>query len=563
MPSLSSAVVGAGHRLRSSVTNRWAALAIVVASGCAPADCPKGSVRNSDDGLCYLYGDAGSGDEDGVDDGGAAGGDEAGGPGDGDGSAGDGAGGGSAGDDSGGDEGGVEPTIADSCEPPDRLPADPLEKLGELDLQSMIFAEAVDIELDPDRGIAVLAGHGGLMLVDISDPGNPSWQSSDTPERYEGRFQNLELGQDGTVYATHWDHGMAVYDLTVSPPERLADIEREGAAGMARVDDSLLMVDKKAARLVVYDVSVPARPRFVTEVEGLSAPFAPFVLGDRAYVADNTEGIVIYDISTPASPAWLGAVETGASVQDLAFSADGRTMYAAAGGAGVQVWSLDDPDVPILLDTLPLAYSVLSVAVGDGLLWAVDQQDVVAIDVSTPRAPLVLNARQTGQWSMHVAASGREAWVADWAWIRGFTASGDAVGDLDPATTTLYLDPDGGSLELALANLGGADVTLSGIQASDERVSWSSSDVVVAPRQSASLTLSWEGGEPFESTLCIASDDPDAPVQEVALVSTAEGGRAGIGAMAPDFELEDLDGNLLRLSDQRGRPVVLAYFATW
>ena len=31
------------------------------------------------------------------------------------------------------------------------------------------------------------------------------------------------------------------------------------------------------------------------------------------------------------------------------------------------------------------------------------------------------------------------------------------------------------------------------------------------------------------------------------------------GDLAPDFELKDVEGNLVRLSDFRGRPVLLAF----
>lgn len=31
------------------------------------------------------------------------------------------------------------------------------------------------------------------------------------------------------------------------------------------------------------------------------------------------------------------------------------------------------------------------------------------------------------------------------------------------------------------------------------------------------------------------------------------------GELAPDFELKDIEGNLIRLSDFRGKPVVLAF----
>jgi len=539
-------------RILPAPYSRLGMLALVL-PGCGPGDCPKGSVRHADDGLCHLI------DHDDDDDGGEGTGDAGGGDGEGDeGGSGDESG---SGDDGGGDDG-EDPPIADNCEPPATLPTDPLQALGEYFLQDEVFAEAVDIEVD---GTTVLvAGHGGLMVLDISDPADPVWVTHDSPESYFTRFQNLEVGRDGIVFATNWDYGLAVYNINApGSPDRIADVNREGAAGMALVGDNLFVVDKAAGQLAVYDTTVPSNPRLSREVEGLSAPYAPFVQGDRLYVADNTLGIVVFDISSPDSPVRLGAVETGASVQDLDFSADGATMYAAAGGAGVQVWALDDPDQPALVDTLPLAYSVLSVATGDGLLWAVDQQDVVAIDISTPRAPLVLNAHETGQWSMHVAAVDNQAWVADWAWMRGYAASGAAVGDLDPATDTLYLDPEGGSAELKLANLGGAEVTIAGIEVGDTRVSWEATGSVVDPGTTSTVTLSWEGGEPFETSVCIASDDPDTPVQEVALVSSPAEGRTGVGSIAPDFALQDLDGNTHRLSDQRGRPVVLAYFATW
>jgi cytochrome c biogenesis protein CcmG, thiol:disulfide interchange protein DsbE len=38
---------------------------------------------------------------------------------------------------------------------------------------------------------------------------------------------------------------------------------------------------------------------------------------------------------------------------------------------------------------------------------------------------------------------------------------------------------------------------------------------------------------------------------------------ARVGDKAADFELEDLDGNIVKLSDYKGQVVVLNYFATW
>jgi len=38
---------------------------------------------------------------------------------------------------------------------------------------------------------------------------------------------------------------------------------------------------------------------------------------------------------------------------------------------------------------------------------------------------------------------------------------------------------------------------------------------------------------------------------------------AEVGALAPDFELASKDGELVRLSDYRGRPVAVTFMHTW
>lgn len=47
-------------------------------------------------------------------------------------------------------------------------------------------------------------------------------------------------------------------------------------------------------------------------------------------------------------------------------------------------------------------------------------------------------------------------------------------------------------------------------------------------------------------------------------VSLANKGEyTGVGEAAYNFELEDLDGNMVKLSDHKGQVVVVNYFATW
>ncbi len=50
---------------------------------------------------------------------------------------------------------------------------------------------------------------------------------------------------------------------------------------------------------------------------------------------------------------------------------------------------------------------------------------------------------------------------------------------------------------------------------------------------------------------------------ETRAADAALSGRARVGALAPDFVLTALDGSTVRLSDLRGRPVVVNFWATW
>lgn len=63
---------------------------------------------------------------------------------------------------------------------------------------------------------------------------------------------------------------------------------------------------------------------------------------------------------------------------------------------------------------------------------------------------------------------------------------------------------------------------------------------------------------PWEPTL-------HGPVSQVKPSGAAAGLPTGpvVGQMAPNFRLEDLNGNMVELADLRGHPVVLNFWATW
>jgi hypothetical protein len=74
-----------------------------------------------------------------------------------------------------------------------------------------------------------------------------------------------------------------------------------------------------------------------------------------------------------------------------------------------------------------------------------------------------------------------------------------------------------------------------------------------------------DDGEPADTKLCIASNDPDMPQQWVRLNETSEFDSASkVGQLAPDFVLPDIHNTgLYQLSDYFGQPIYLCFFSTW
>jgi hypothetical protein len=440
---------------------------------------------------------------------------------------------------------------------------DPIELVGKLHVQTYSFVELIDIEVIPDRDLVLAAGQGGLMTLDISSETSPGYLKTVAPDSFHQRFYRLEVGPEDVVYTTHRDYGMVVYDLSdPSSPQEHRILEAEDFSGMASTDTHLFLVTH-AGELIVYDITAPLSPAEITRIDGLGNPWEPHLLGDRLYVADNSLGIVVVDISDPDAPTVVGAVEATGGVQDIAFSPDGSALYAAVGGAGLETFTLDDPDEPVSLGIVNVNYSVISVATDGSTLWAADQQDLVGFDISDPEDPVLINTEQTEQWAMHVAAASDRAYVADWAYLAIYQTFFDKTApDLAPATTSIYVTAEAQAV-ITLDNLGNAPLSLIGADSGSGDVIVEFSADSIAPGASAKMGVTYTGSSAESVSICLATDDPDEPEWIFEVTTGAIGSNTGLGAEAPDFTLTGIDGQSYTLSDQRGKPVVLAYFATW
>ncbi len=467
-------------------------------------------------------------------------------------------------DDTAGDSAVTWQSLPGSCSEPAELPADPLTLVGAKQLTQEhpgeFFVELVDVELGPGE-LIYGAGQGGLVVYDFTDVEEPLSLGSWPSPQSNPRFHRVEALSEAVVVAVHRDQGLEFVD--VSDPNELRLIQAapgQGMEGMAAVGERLYVSSRDGGQLRIWDVSSPTQPVELGPISGM--PENTWELIDAGdgwlYAADQAEGLVPISLADPDAPSRGTALDLGVGVQYAAVYGD--WIYAALGGGGVAVIDRSDPSAPVEVHRISSAGSVVQVSVGEGLLWAADHDGVGVWSLEDPSSPSPLARETSEQFALAVAAEGDSAWLGDWSYLERW--------DLDRSISSpearldrsqLAFETSGGSQLVQITNYGGDTLVLSGATA--EGLDIEVSTAAIEPGESAKLRLTWAGGERLESTLCLATNDPDEPLQKVELL--AGDTLSYLGAPAPDFTLTDLDGDTHKLSEQLGHPVVLAYFATW
>ena len=107
-------------------------------------------------------------------------------------------------------------------------------------------------------------------------------------------------------------------------------------------------------------------------------------------------------------------------------------------------------------------------------------------------------------------------------------------------------------------------VTATLVTVSDDRIAVGFDGLEAGPGEVVTGSVSAnETVTDLEAEICVATNDPDEPLLHLSVASSSSGASVNIGEPAPDFTLQDLEGNYHTLSQSLGHPVILCYFATW
>ena len=468
------------------------------------------------------------------------------------------------------------PVTLGACNAPSNLPQDPLTRTGRTALMvDRGVIHMLDIEQDPATGVIYLIGSGGLFSVQGNDNSyrqlgsvNPRIRGTGGGGGGGGRgasYHKVKVLGQGMVAVSNRDQGVAF--VNASDPSNMVSTTSlviPNAAGM-NVSGNYLFISTHSSEIITVDISSPSSPQQVASFTlPAGNPWDLVISGNRAYVADNTLGIIVVDITNPTSLSVIGMVSAAGAVQDLSI-ADGH-LFAATGVSGIEIFSISNPDAPQSVSRIEYGSSIVSVSASDGYAWGATHEDIVVANVSNPSAPMPIGTQYTDSWAMAVWSNGATGLLANWTNFEAHTVNTQASApETDPSLSNVYFYEGSTTVEVRVFNRGNSDLIISGANIDDTRFTLELDRNVIPPGQSATFTVSFEDdGNPVNTNLCIASNDPDEPIQNVSLTTSNTGSDISVGQDAIDFSLPNLEGTQnYRLSEQLGKPVVLVYFATW
>jgi hypothetical protein len=471
------------------------------------------------------------------------------------------------------------------CQAPEPIGHDPVIQDGYVDVNQWIafggaglLVHFLDLAVAPELGRLYGSGSGGFWVFEADGSGDldykESWwdQSTDTFSRVtvlqdshvavlDRSTGDLSLQQDAVRF-----NGIRLLDVEKATRiEQVSEIPISDASFVEASGDWLYVL-RHQGMLEIYDIRDFTAPRLVSQLTGLGNPRAMTLPDEEGlgWVADSELGLVVLDLDDPRNPVVLSVYSTTGSAVDLARTSN--QVFVAMGSDGLETFFVDGQEASSL-GALALGGTATQVAVQDGLIWVANVQGFAVLRQRPGMAPAYHGFEPTSLFSLCVEPlPGRQGAAYGGSWSDLFVLQADRnvrAPQLVLESTSLQLEPGSPSGSLTFANRGGADLTVTQIASLAPEFSGTLPTGPISPGAQGTLALNFAEGFQPDVEICLASDDPAASVQTVLISTGDELSVLGLGELAPDFSLPDVDGSWHALSDYRGQPVLLVWFATW
>ena len=226
------------------------------------------------------------------------------------------------------------------------------------------------------------------------------------------------------AYVADRDGGLQIYNIAnPAAPFHVGeyDFNNQGIAQAIDVVGNLAYLAVGEAGLQIINIANPAAPVFVGSIATPARARGVQVIGNLAYVADdsgNGGGLQIVDVSNPAAPSILGSF--GVSTPGgLAGGVEviGNIAYLTDGNNGLQIVNVTDSSNPTLIKNVltPGGAAIGLDVVGNYAFVANREGGLQVIDISTPATASIVGTLNTPGVATGVQVDGNFAYVADGA----------------------------------------------------------------------------------------------------------------------------------------------------
>ncbi len=315
------------------------------------------------------------------------------------------------------------------------------------------------------------------------------------------------------------DFGLLILDL--AEPQTPEVVSRWGSPGLSRGVTFLspyAYLGDGDGGLHVIDCSNPQDPSgtaTLTEAEEIVNVIND---GERLYAAAGGAGVLIYSLLEPGNPFLLGEYDTEGWVRSVSVWANWIAL--ADEMEGVLILDGSDPGNPNLLSTISLLGTAQDVILLDEMLISLDREYGVSLwDISDPQNPRRMSTLTTGGFSTDILSDGEYLFVADWfsgvtiysiadpynlEWIASLSPSGfPEAMTLQDSILALAVGDDG----VQLWNIAEPSAP---VYVADYRSIGSSQDAVITPEGLVFEAAGDEGLRVWDSAL--SSSEPIAQV---------------------------------------------------
>ena len=283
--------------------------------------------------------------------------------------------------------------------------------------------------------------------------------------------------------------------------------------------------------------------------------------------------MAVFDLADPTSPEHVVTVPTEGTVKDLAIK--NGYIYLASGTAGIEIVDARDRNAIRKVQRIDTPGSVLGIDANAGHVVVTDWNDVRVFRITEGGANLTRVGHQKAYAREMPTPLGRildvtlrdnTLFMAEWAGVQAHQIIPEArAPDIELTSTLEFARTEAGEetfASLVVRNIGERPLRVEDIDLQAPFfVDSSSFEVPPGGQRLLEIRFAPNASGPANSRLTVKSDDPDEPNAVTELVANQAGLQKG--DRVPDLTFTDLSGFTHRLSDVRGQPVLLAYFATF